>query len=67
MLVEADKEGVTDTPLAKWLVKHGRSVKLPLTKEIRQIAYETFRILDLNGSGSMDTSELQVTAWITTN
>jgi hypothetical protein len=62
MLVGADKEGVTDTALQKWLVKHGRSVRLPLTKEMREIAFETFRILDLNGSGEMDAEELQVYA-----
>ena len=60
MLVEADNGGVTDTPLGNWLRKHGRVVRIPLTREQRLIAYETFAILDLDGSGRMDVEELQV-------
>mmetsp|Transcript_18237 Transcript_18237/g.44319 ORF Transcript_18237/g.44319 Transcript_18237/m.44319 type:complete len:361 (+) Transcript_18237:252-1334(+) len=60
MLVEADNHGVTDSALATWLVKHGRVVRIPLTREMRRIAYETFNILDLDGSGYMDVPELQV-------
>ena len=60
MLVEADDGGVTNTPLAKWMTKHGHVVKIPLTPEMRMMAYETFRILDLDGSGEMDEHELKV-------